>query len=243
MTAVAVLLVLGASLAWQRQAQQPVLREMESLKQQLAAISRPAPAAAEAAPTPDPALMRELVSLRGELAGLRRDLAARPGGPSPAASSPATTASGNPAASVPAFLKKGWMEAEGLPPAVLATLRQQLGEVPIEGAAMRREDGQLLYGLESRLADGRGVELTVNEQGQVVGRHLETSLEGLDPVVRQQALGQVGEVPVRRVAEIFEDGQTRYRVTAKDPNQAVNVVLAPDGTVLRTEVERRARKP
>ncbi|MFM7099853.1 MAG: hypothetical protein ACKO3N_01620, partial [Verrucomicrobiota bacterium] len=149
----------------------------------------------------------------------------------------------DPATAVPAFVKKGWVEADGLPPAVLATLRQQLGEVPIEGAALRREDGQVFYSLDSRLADGRGMELTVNEQGQVVGRHLETTLDALDPTVRQQALGQVGAVTVRRVAEIFEDGQTRYRVVAKDPNQAVNVVLAPDGTVLRTEVERRARKP
>ena len=84
--------------------------------------------------------------------------------------------------------------------------------------------------------------MIVNDQGQMVGRLLEMSLATLDAVVREQAMGEVGTVPVRRVAEVFEDGRTRYQVVAKDENQAVNVMLAPDGTVLRTEFERRGKK-
>lgn len=239
----AIPVVLAAGLAWQRRAQRQVLAELASLREQVAQLSeKPAPSA-KAESSPDPASARELLALRGELAALRRELAASPrpaSGTGPATAAPPPAASPAP---VPAYLRKGWVEAEGLPAAVLATLRQQLGEVPIEGAHVKRDDGRLFFGLESKLADGRAIELTLDEQGQVLGRHLEIPLDALDPVVRQQAMSLVGEVPVRRVAEVYEDGQTRYRVIAKDPDGAVNVLLAPDGTVVRTEVERRTRKP
>lgn len=45
-------------------------------------------------------------------------------------------------AAVPAFGRRGWVDAEGLPHAVLATLREQLGDMAIEDAIRKRSDGQ-----------------------------------------------------------------------------------------------------
>ncbi|MFM7805614.1 MAG: hypothetical protein ACKPGK_14120, partial [Verrucomicrobiota bacterium] len=56
-------------------------------------------------------------------------------------------------------------------------------------------------------------------------------------------LQAVGEAPVRRVAEVFEDGQTAYRVQAKAQDHAVELVLNQAGQVIRSETTVREKKP
>ncbi|MFM8359383.1 MAG: hypothetical protein ACKOET_12610, partial [Verrucomicrobiota bacterium] len=63
MPSVAVLLLLGASLAWQRQAQQDLRRQIASLQQQLAEVSRPVASGGDSAPPPSPPLRLSLFSL------------------------------------------------------------------------------------------------------------------------------------------------------------------------------------
>jgi hypothetical protein len=189
----------------------------------------------------------DLMAVRGEIASLRRLIEERlqggapgvaPGGPSEAA-----TASAGPAAKLPAFVRSGWVDRAGIPEAVLVGFRQQLGEVPIEGAHVKQGDGQVFYSLESKTADGRAVELALNQGGEVVRRNVEMELGGLPEGMQQRVLQTVGEVPVRRVSEVFEDGQTVYRVNAKAPNQAVEMVFSPDGRLLRTETMFREKRP
>jgi hypothetical protein len=42
---------------------------------------------------------------------------------------------------------------------------------------------------------------------------------------------------------VFEDGKTVYRVQAKAPDHAVEMVLSPEGQVLRSETMFRQKKP
>ncbi len=184
----------------------------------------------------------ELVALRGEVAALHREIRALA---EDAARRPdvAAAAANTPVRTLPPHLRHGWIEAAGLPDPVLATLRQQLGDLPIEGAHVKQSEGRLFYAIETRLPDGRGIELAMDDSGQIRHRHLETPFGALDPALQQAAAGQVGDTPIRAAAEIYEDGQTRYRVTAKSPEQGIQVILAPDGTVLRTEISRPEREP
>lgn len=62
-----------------------------------------------------------------------------------------------------------------------------------------------------------------------------------DPARHRLAGG--GDVPVRRVAEVLEDGQTGYRVQAKGANQAVELMLNQAGQVIRSETTVREKKP
>jgi uncharacterized membrane protein YkoI len=126
---------------------------------------------------------------------------------------------------------------------VLAGIAQQLGDVSIEGAHIKQSDGKVFYSLESKTQDGRGVELALDEKGQVVTRRVDIELGGLSDGMQRTVQQAVGEIPIRRVAEVYEDGRTVYRVVAKAPNQAVELVLDSEGKVIRSETMVRETKP
>jgi hypothetical protein len=222
-------------------------REVAELKVQSKEQSLAAEAGAPA--NPDGAGMSgsDLMAVRGEIASLRRLIEERlkggAAGMVPSVPSENPGSSSGPTARLPAFVRSGWVDRAGIPEAVLTGFRQQLGDVSIEGAHVKQGEGQVFYSLESKMADGRAVELALNQGGEVVRRNLEMELGGLPEGMQQRVHQTVGEVPVRRVAEVFEDGQTVYRVNAKAPNQAVEMVFSPDGRLLRTETMFREKRP
>jgi hypothetical protein len=201
-------------------------------------IAPPPPTSRSADPDP------ELLRLRGDIAQLRRDLAAL--------TEKTGTRTAGTAASDPheraALLrrtvqnKKAWTELDALPPAVAQALQSQLGDTPLQGARLVSHEDGTFFLVDTRLSDGRGIEIAVDEQGVVRSRHMESSLDRLDPGVQTEIGGIVGDIPVRQVMEIFKEGQTRYVVQAKSPEQGLRITLGPDGTVLRTEWERPERE-
>ena len=222
-------------------------REVAALKVQSRELSLAAEAAVPAHPDGAGMSQSELMALRGEIASLRRLIEERlKGGVVGTVSGVPSEAPGSApgsAARLPPYVRSGWVDRAGIPEAVLAGFRQQLGDVPIEGAHVKQADGQVFYSMESKTADGRAVELALNQGGEVVRRNVEMELGGLPEGMQQRVLQTVGEVPVRRVSEVFEDGQTVYRVNAKAPNQAVEMVFSPDGRLLRTETMFREKRP
>ncbi len=222
-------------------------REVAALKVQSRELSLAAEAAVPAKPDGAGMSESELMALRGEIASLRRLIEERlKGGVAGTVSGvPSETPGSAPGsgARLPAYVRSGWVDRAGIPEAVLAGFRQQLGDVPIEGAHVKQGEGQVFYSMESKTADGRAVELALNQGGEVVRRNVEMELGGLPEGMQQRVIQTVGEVPVRRVSEVFEDGQTVYRVNAKAPNQAVEMVFSPDGRLLRTETMFREKRP
>lgn len=224
---------------WQQRQHELLRREVAELRTmllapaKLPAPSESAPGVAEAkAPVSD-----EILALRNEVATLRRQWMekAAPAGPAPVAGEKAP---------LPAFMRHGWIEAAGLPAPVLNTFRQQLGDVPIEGAHVKQSEGRFYYSTEAKLADGRHMELSMDDAGNVVRRSLETPLEALATPVQQAVLAALGDsTDPRRINEVFDDGRTVYRVTAKNPEQATIFVFTPDGEMLRSEVIRREDRP
>ncbi len=205
-----------------------------------------------AATDPDPGLERiasDLSALRGDMALLRKRVEERLQLPERGSVSAAQTAGaerrevGSVGKSVPGYLRSGFVDRSGLPEAVLEGFRQQLGEVPIEGAHFKQSEGRLYYSMESKSAEGQHVELSLDQTGALVRMHRELEWGALPETLQGTVLQAVGDVPVRRVAEVLEDGQTGYRVQAKGANQAVELMLNQAGQVIRSETTVREKKP
>ncbi len=227
---------------WLHREHRALRSEVAALRESVEAISvattpstepRAKPAAA------DTSLADELLALRGEVAALRRERV------SPGAANRADV--GAPAAAsapLPPQLRRGWLEAGGLPAGVLSAFHEQLGGVPLEGAHFKQSEGRFFYSTEAKLADGRHVELALDSEGNVVRRSLEQPLEALTPTLRQAVQTALGDSPdPRRIHEVFEDGRTVFRLTAKNPEQAAIHVFTPDGQLLRSELIRREDRP
>jgi len=222
--------VLAAWGGWNQRQVLRLGREVEGLR--TAAIEpTPEEPATPASAGPDPGTERivsELSALRGEVAALRKRVEDRlqsqergPGEPRGGAG-PERREVGSVGKSVPGYLRSGFVDRSGLPEAVLEGFRQQLGEVPIEGAHFKQSEGRLYYSMESKTAEGQHVELSLDQNGALVRMRREL---------------EWGALPE------FEDGQVAYRVHAKAANQAVELVLNPAGQVIRSETTVRETKP
>ncbi|MEY4692673.1 MAG: hypothetical protein RIT19_2998 [Verrucomicrobiota bacterium] len=236
---------------WSQRQAQRLGRELEALR---SAVSVPAPEASEepAAPAIDPGIDRvaaELSALRGEVVALRNRLEERlhpeerrpvPVGGGAGAERGEVGAVGK---SVPGYIRSGWVDRSGIPDAVLEGFRRQLGEVVIEGAHMKQSGGRLFYSMESKTAEGRHMELSLDQTGQVVRSRVEMDLAALPEALQGTVQQSLGDIPAPRVALVFEDGKTVYRVQAKAPDHAVEMVLSPEGQVLRSETMFRQKKP
>lgn len=236
---------LGVVLAWalwQQRQTNAVHRELAALRQSVEtlATASPGPRAASAEGSVDDRLRGELLSLRAELASLARRLPERPGPPAASGTVPMPVAA---PASLPPSVRHAFVEASGLPGPVADALRQQLGGTPFEGAHVKQSEGRSFYSVDTVLPDGRGIELVVDGAGQILSRSLETPMDSLAPSIREQIAAEVGETPVRRIAEVFEDGRTVYRVHAKGQERAVRLMFSPDGDLIQSEVTQREDKP
>ena len=189
----------------------------------------------------------ELISIRAEIASLRRLIEERfrtvEGAARVASRAASVQVANAKVPSSPDYIRNGWVDRSGIPEVVLEGFRLQLGDVAIEGAHIKQSDGKVFYSLESKTQEGRAMELALDEKGQVVMRRIDMELGGLSDGMQRTVQQAVGEIPIRRVAEVFEDGRTVYRVVAKAPNQAVELVLDSEGKVIRSETMVRETKP
>jgi hypothetical protein len=242
---------LGAWGAWNQDRWRRQGVELEALRLAASAVAEPGDPPTAALPVADAGLDRvaaELSALRGEVAMLRKQVEER--GVSGGGGAANTAGAGRPGADagqpprpVPTFLRSGFMDRAGLPEAVLEGFRQQLGDVAIEGAHFKQSEGRLFYSMESKTPEGRHVELSVDQTGALVRMRRELELAALPETLQGTVMQAVGEAPVRRIAEVFEDGQVAYRVQAKAQNHAVELTLSRDGQLLRSETTVREKKP
>jgi hypothetical protein len=228
-------------------------REVRRLRSQIEELQSeksteaPVPTAPLSAENSGAQTAAELIAIRVEIASLRRLIEERSRtveGAAQAASRAASVQVANAKVpSIPNYIRNGWVDRSGIPEVVLEGFRLQLGDVAIEGAHIKQSDGKVFYSLESKTQEGRAMELALDEKGQVVMRRIDMELGGLSDGMQRTVQQAVGEIPIRRVAEVFEDGRTVYRVQAKAPNQAVELVLDSEGKVIRSETMVRETKP
>lgn len=245
---------LAALVAWGGWSQHRLQRqglELEALRAAASAPVEPVSPTVVAPSVGEAGLDRvatELSALRGEVATLRKQFeerwsSGRGGTIADVGSERQGIEAGKSMRSVPTFLRNGFMDRSGLPEAVLEGFRQHLGDVPFEGAHFKQSEGRLFYSLESKTPEGRNVELSLDQNGALVRMRRELELAALPEGMQGTVLQAVGEAPVRRVAEVFEDGQVAYRVQAKAQDHAVELVLNRDGQVIRSETTVREKKP
>lgn len=245
-----VLVALAAWGAWNQHQVLRLGRELEGLR--LAATESQPETPATATPADqEPGHERiaaEISALRGEVAALRKQFEVRTvsglgGAVATAGAERPGIEAGLTARSVPTYLRSGFVDRSGLPAAVLEGFRQHLGEVAIEGAHFKQSEGRMFYSMESKTPEGRHVELSLDQNGALVRMRRELELGALPETLQGTVLQAVGEVPVRRVAEVFEDGQMAYRVQAKAQDHALELVLNQAGQVIRSETTIREKKP
>ncbi|MCX6871992.1 MAG: hypothetical protein NTY84_15430 [Verrucomicrobia bacterium] len=231
---------------WNQMEVRGLRSQIEELQSEKSAEA-PVPATSLSAENQGAQTAAELIAIHAEIASLRRLIEERfrtVEGAAQAASRAALVQVANAKVpSIPNYIRNGWVDRSGIPGAVLEGFRLQLGDVPVEGAHIKQSDGKVFYSLESKTQDGRGMELALDEKGQVVMRRIEMELGGLSDGMQRTVQQAVGEIPIRRVAEVYEDGRTVYRVQAKAPNQAVELVLDSEGKVIRSETMVRETKP
>ena len=231
---------------WNRRELRRLEQELEGLRS-AAVPEAVAPVSAPAEADASDRLAQEIAGLRAEMASLRRWVqeqspAAEPGA-SPGRGRASSTAAREKVPILPAHVRSGWVEASGIPPAVMDGFRRQLGDIPIEGAHVKQSEGRFYFSLESKTAEGRHMELSLDQTGQVVRSRVEMDLAALPEALQGTVQQSLGDIPAPRVALVFEDGKTVYRVQAKAPDHAVEMVLSPEGQVLRSETMFRQKKP
>ena len=232
--------------AWNRRE----VRRLEQALESLQTVAEPEAVAPVSAPVESGAsdrLALEVAGLRSEMASLRRwvqeQFPAVEAGASTGRVQPSSAGAREKAPVLPAHVRNGWVDASGIPQAVLDGFRRQLGDTPIEGAHVKQSEGRFFFSLESKTAEGRHMELSLDQSGQVVRSHVEMDLAALPEALQGTVLQSLGDIPARRVAAVFEDGKTVYRVQAKASDHAVEMVLSPEGQVLRSETRFRDKKP
>jgi hypothetical protein len=157
------------------------------------AIEVAVPAAPSGGETPAASSAEELIAIRAEIASLRRLIEERFRAIEGASQAAARVASAQPAnpngPGIPGYIRNGWVDRSGIPAAVLEGFRLQLGDVPVEGAHMKQADGRVFYYMESKTQDGRGMELALDEKGQVVMRRVDMELGGLSDSMQGNGQG------------------------------------------------------
>ncbi len=240
--------ILGVAVwgGWNQMEARRLRSQIEELQWEISAEA-PVPATSLIAENLEAQNAGELIAIRAEIESLRRLIEERfrtVEGAVPALSRAASVQVANAKVpSIPDYIRNGWVDRSGIPEVVLEGFRLQLGDVPVEGAHIKQSDGKVFYSLESKTQEGRGMELALDEKGQVVMRRIDMALGGLSDGMQRTVQQAVGEIPIRRIAEVFEDGNTVYRVQAKAPNQAVELVLDSEGKVIRSETMVRETKP
>jgi hypothetical protein len=158
--------------------QRALRREIAALRETVGAMSAAPTAPGEfpsAVPAADASLAGERLALRGEVASLRRER-----GLVGAVNRSAMGAAA--AASLP-LPPPAWARlvgADGLPPGVLGAFRSQLGGAPFEAAHIKQAEGRFFYSAEAKPADGRPLELVLDDEGEGGSTQPRTALRGTD---------------------------------------------------------------
>lgn len=126
----------------------------------------------------------------------------------------------------------GFIPVENAPAAVASVILREFENAPIRGISVRNREGQLTYTAKGQLPDGRGLALSVREDGTLLERHAEVPKEVVPSPV-QSALAQTfGEVAISGARQVVDENMIRYELVSKTPESTMEMVVREDGTIL-----------
>jgi uncharacterized membrane protein YkoI len=119
-----------------------------------------------------------------------------------------------------------------LPPAVEKTVAEQSRGATIEGFATEIEDGKKIYEVELTI-DGRGRDISMDEQGNIIEVEEEVSLASLSQAVKEGLAKAAGTGTIGKVESLTKKGKlVAYEAVIQKGKKHTEVQVGPDGRKL-----------
>ena len=126
----------------------------------------------------------------------------------------------------------GQLKPENLPPAVQKTIAEQSKGSTVRGISTERESGQKLYELELTF-NGRGRDLLIDRQGNIVETEEEVTLSSVPPPVKDGLMKVAGPGTIGKIESITKNGKVvAYEAIVKMGTRNHEVQVGPDGNKL-----------
>jgi hypothetical protein len=121
------------------------------------------------------------------------------------------------------------LKAENLPAAVQKTIAEQSKGSTVRGISTEREKGQALYELELTF-NGRGKDLLIDKQGNIVETEEEVTLSSVPPAVKDGLMTIAGSGTIGKIESITKNGKiVAYEAIVKMGTRNHEVQVGPDG--------------
>ena len=124
------------------------------------------------------------------------------------------------------------LKTENLPAAVQKTVAEQSKGSTVRGISTEHEKGQKLYELELTF-NGRGKDLLIDKQGNVVETEEEVTLSSVPPAVKDGLMKIAGTGTIGKIESITKNGKVvAYEAIVKMGTRNHEVQVGPDGNKL-----------
>ncbi len=124
-----------------------------------------------------------------------------------------------------AFAEEAKVNVQDLPAAVQTAVKAQTNGATILGASKEREHGLMTYEVETKL-DGKGRDLTFDENGSLLEVEQEVNLDSIPRPAREAIQKKVAGRTIKKVESVTRGSRTGYEADVKTPdggNQEVAV--------------------
>ncbi|HOD82069.1 MAG: hypothetical protein BWX88_01626 [Planctomycetes bacterium ADurb.Bin126] len=123
-----------------------------------------------------------------------------------------------------------------VPQAVRDAILKEAGEAKIDEIEKETKGDKVTYEAEWKV-DGKEIEIKLAEDGTVLAREQEITLEQAPQAVREAILKAAGDNKVKEVSRITRGGKTFFEAEWKADGKEIEIKLAEDGTILKKQAE------
>lgn len=123
---------------------------------------------------------------------------------------------------------------ETAPPIIQAALLREMGALPARGnlGAFNDENGKAIYAFKGQLADGRSIALSMADDGSVLQRSAEISMDKVPSHIATTAAQAFGSLTISGAREVVDGVDVRYELTGKSTEAGMQVTVGGDGKIL-----------
>ena len=123
-----------------------------------------------------------------------------------------------------------------VPQAVREAILKEAGEAKIDEIEKETKGDKVTYEADWKV-DGKEVEITLAENGTILAREQEITLEQAPQAVREAILKAAGDNKIKEVSRITRGNKTLFEAEWKADGKEVEIKLAEDGTILKKQAE------
>lgn len=123
-----------------------------------------------------------------------------------------------------------------VPQAVRDAILKEAGNAKIDEIEKETRGDKVTYEAEWKV-DGREIELKLAEDGTILAREQEITLDQAPQAVREAILKAAGDNKIKEVSRITRGGKTLFEAEWKADGKEVEIKLAEDGTILKKKAQ------